>query len=128
VGKKICDNITVVSVCQNAEEAIKVINENKPDVVFLDIQLQRETGFNILERIDKIDFEIIFTTAFSEFAVRALSPLPSTTSLSLLIFTICKKPLRKQGREFRVKSPSVLHNWAQTMEGNSFNILRRLCH
>jgi two-component SAPR family response regulator len=100
VGKKFCDNITVVAVCQNAEEAIKVINENKPDVVFLDILLQHETGFNILERIDKIDFEIIFTTAFSEFAVRALSPLPSTTSLSLLIFTICKSHRESKEENF----------------------------
>jgi two-component system LytT family response regulator len=69
--QKFCDNIEIAAVCQNGTEAIQAIHEHKPDVVFLDIQLQRETGFEILERLNDIDFEIIFTTAFSEFAIKA---------------------------------------------------------
>ncbi|RAW02873.1 LytR/AlgR family response regulator transcription factor [Pseudochryseolinea flava] len=66
-----CDDVVVKTTCQNGKEAIEAVYMHHPDIVFLDIQLQRETGFDILERIDKINFEIIFTTAYSEFAVKA---------------------------------------------------------
>jgi two-component system, LytTR family, response regulator len=66
-----CEDIKVAAVCQNGAETISAIEEHKPDVVFMDIQLQRETGFDILEKLNKIDFEVIFTTAYSEFAIQA---------------------------------------------------------
>jgi two-component system, LytTR family, response regulator len=69
--EKFCENIRVSAVCQNGDEAIAAISTVNPDIMFLDIQLQKETGFDILQRLDKIDFEIIFTTAYSEFAIKA---------------------------------------------------------
>lgn len=66
-----CDGIEVVAACQDGTEAAEAFRTYKPDVVFLDIQLQRETGFQILERLDSIDFDIIFTSAYSEFAAKA---------------------------------------------------------
>jgi two-component system LytT family response regulator len=61
----------VKALCQNVAEAIKAIDQFNPDVVFLDIQLQRETGFDLLTRLKDFDFEVIFTTAYSEFAIKA---------------------------------------------------------
>jgi two-component system, LytTR family, response regulator len=69
--QKFCENIVVLEVCQNGVEATKAIYNGKPDIVFMDIQLQKETGFEILEKLDKIEFELIFTTAYSEFAIKA---------------------------------------------------------
>lgn len=66
-----CDSVKVCKVCQNVAEGLQAIEECEPDVVFLDIQLQRETGFDLLAQIKKIDFEIIFTTAYSEYAIKA---------------------------------------------------------
>ncbi|HMR57135.1 MAG TPA: LytTR family DNA-binding domain-containing protein [Cyclobacteriaceae bacterium] len=66
-----CDNVKVCALCQNVDEGIKAIKEHKPEVVFLDIQLQRETGFDLLTRIKDINFEVIFTTAYSEYAIKA---------------------------------------------------------
>ncbi|HTJ49608.1 MAG TPA: LytTR family DNA-binding domain-containing protein [Cyclobacteriaceae bacterium] len=66
-----CDNVEVCALCQNVAEAIEAIAEYKPDVVFLDIQMQRETGFDLLAKIKNIDFEVIFTTAYSEYAIKA---------------------------------------------------------
>lgn len=68
---KFCDDVDVAAVCQNGDEAIEAIQKHKPQVVFLDVQLQRETGFDVLERLGSIDFEIIFTTAYSEYAISA---------------------------------------------------------
>lgn len=69
--EKFCENLSVLKVCQNGDEAIEAIHSGKPDIVFMDIQLHKETGFEILERLDKIEFELIFTTAYSEFAIKA---------------------------------------------------------
>jgi two-component system, LytTR family, response regulator len=66
-----CDNVEVKALCQNVEEGIAAIDIHKPDVVFLDIQMQRETGFDLLSKIQNIDFEVIFTTAYSEYAIKA---------------------------------------------------------
>ena len=66
-----CDGVEVKALCQNVAEAVKAIGEFDPDVVFLDIQLQRETGFDLLTQLKNIEFEVIFTTAYSEFAIKA---------------------------------------------------------
>lgn len=66
-----CENVEILALCQNVAEGINAIREHQPDVVFLDIQMQRETGFDLLSRIDPVDFEVIFTTAHAEYAIKA---------------------------------------------------------
>lgn len=63
--------VAVVALCHNVDEAIAAVNLHSPDVVFLDIQLQRETGFDLLTKLKEINFEVIFTTAYSEYAIKA---------------------------------------------------------
>lgn len=62
--------ITIVGEAENLTEAVSLIQTNKPDVVFLDIQLSNENGFDLLEKVEK-NFKLIFVTAFDEFAIRA---------------------------------------------------------
>ena len=69
--------IDVCATCQNVNEALVAIDKYKPDVVFLDVQMQGESGFDLLEKLTVIDFEVIFTTAHSEFALRAIKFSPS---------------------------------------------------
>jgi len=66
-----CDNVEVLATCQNVAEGIEAINQHKPDVVFLDIQMQRETGFDLLSKVKPVNFEVVFTTAHSEYAIKA---------------------------------------------------------
>lgn len=66
-----CEGVEVSALCQNVDEAIEAIQRVNPDVVFLDIQLQRETGFDLLTRLKHFDFNVIFTTAYSEYAIKA---------------------------------------------------------
>ena len=66
-----CGNVEVLATCQNVAEGIEAIGQFKPDVVFLDIQMQRETGFDLLSKIKPVNFEVVFTTAHSEFAIKA---------------------------------------------------------
>jgi len=66
-----CEDVQVCAFCKTVAEAIEAIHAHQPDAVFLDIQMQRETGFDLLEKLDSINFEVIFTTAHSEYAIKA---------------------------------------------------------
>jgi two-component system LytT family response regulator len=62
--------ISIVGEAENLTETIDLIQTKNPDVVFLDIQLSNENGFDLLEKVEK-NFKLIFVTAFDEFAIRA---------------------------------------------------------
>jgi two-component system, LytTR family, response regulator len=62
--------IETIDECSNGFEAIKKINENKPDLIFLDIQMPKISGFEMLELIDDPPV-IIFTTAYDKYAIKA---------------------------------------------------------
>lgn len=63
-------NIEVISECSNGFEAIKNINEKKPDLIFLDIQMPKINGFEMLELLENPPV-IIFTTAYDQYALKA---------------------------------------------------------
>ena len=62
--------IEIVDICNDGFSGIKSINLNKPDLIFLDVQMPKLTGFEMLELIEDKPY-IIFTTAFDEFAIKA---------------------------------------------------------
>jgi two-component system LytT family response regulator len=62
--------IELIGECTNGFEGIKLINELKPDIIFLDIQMPKITGFEMIELLDH-NPEIIFTTAFDQYAIKA---------------------------------------------------------
>jgi len=63
-------DIEIIAECTNGFEGIKVINEQRPDMIFLDIQMPKLTGFEMLELLDKPPV-IIFTTAYDQYALKA---------------------------------------------------------
>lgn len=62
----------VVKTCNSPIKAIEIINNEKPDVVFLDIQMPEMDGFTMIEKLENKDFNLIFTTAHDEFALKAI--------------------------------------------------------
>jgi two-component system, LytTR family, response regulator len=63
-------DILFIGECQNGFEAIKLINKEKPDLIFLDIQMPKLSGLEMLELLDDIPV-VIFTTAFNQYAIKA---------------------------------------------------------
>lgn len=63
-------SIEIVGEAMNAEEAITMVNDLNPDLLFLDIQMPGKTGFQLLEELDAVPF-VVFTTAYDEFALKA---------------------------------------------------------
>lgn len=66
------ETIRTEGVAGTVAEAVELINETCPDLVFLDINLPDGLGFDVLQQIDYKDFRLIVTTAFEEFALRAI--------------------------------------------------------
>ncbi len=66
-----CPQVQVVGRSINSEEGLRLIQILQPDLVFLDIEMPRMNGFQLLEKLDEILFSLIFVTAYNEFAVKA---------------------------------------------------------
>lgn len=66
-----CPNVEIVAICNNLIETVNAIKQFKPDVVFLDIEMPEYAGYEIVNYFDKIDFEIVFVTAYHQYAVKA---------------------------------------------------------
>lgn len=66
------DKIQLLAWATSGQEGIAAIETHKPDLVFLDIELGDMTAFEMLERIDPVDFQVIFTTAHDHYAIKAI--------------------------------------------------------
>jgi len=69
--EKYCPDVEVIGTGQSVEEAIETINDLEPELVFLDIALPDGQGFEVLEQVSHKAFEVIFTTAYDQYALTA---------------------------------------------------------
>lgn len=67
-----CPDLTVIALSENPEEAIQLIGQLRPDVIFLDIEMPRMSGLRMLDELPDYSGEIIFTTAYNHYAVEAI--------------------------------------------------------
>jgi two-component system LytT family response regulator len=70
--EKFCKNIKVIQKVESVGEAYDSIRLLKPDLVFLDVEMQTANAFDLLEKFSSLDFDIIFTTAFNQYAINAI--------------------------------------------------------
>ncbi|MEO0333831.1 MAG: LytTR family DNA-binding domain-containing protein [Bacteroidota bacterium] len=67
-----CSEVDLVAVCSSPEEGIQAIKELQPELVFLDIQMPRMSGFELLQQLSPVNFEVIFATAHDHYAIKAI--------------------------------------------------------
>ena len=67
-----CTNVKVMGKANSVESAIELIQLEKPDLVFLDIEMPKANGFELLEHFKEINFEVIFVTAYGSYAIKAI--------------------------------------------------------
>lgn len=67
-----CTDVKVIATAGSVKEGVKVLKNHSPDLVLLDIKMADGTGFDLLRKLNDIDFLVIFITAFEEFAIRAI--------------------------------------------------------
>ncbi len=69
--KTYCPQVNIIGTAFTKADSIKLIDEKKPQLVFLDIVLDTDTGFDVLDEISHEEFKVIFVTSHSEYAIRA---------------------------------------------------------
>lgn len=121
---KFCPELTMSAVLHSGADALEVLEKFTPQLIFLDIEMPHMTGFEFLERVPGINFALIFTTSYDQYAIKAirfsaldylLKPIdrveliqavakvarnlqnPSQSQLDLLLhkFNLLKTPIRK---------------------------------
>lgn len=70
--ERLCPNVKIIAQTQNPKEGIQLIKNLKPDLVFLDVAMPELSGFDVLKQFNNPEFEIIFATAFDDYAIQAI--------------------------------------------------------
>jgi len=86
-----CPEIEVLESCGSASEAANSILQHQPDIVFLDVEMHNETGFDLLKNLKEVKFDVIFTTAHEKYAIQAIR----FSALDYLMKPILAEELKK---------------------------------
>ena len=99
INSNFSDSVEVVGICFNINDAKAKIEELQPDLVFLDIQMPEKNGFEFIEELKKINFEIVVTTISPEYAVGAFK----MNALDFLVKPIQVEDLKRSIEKFKEK-------------------------
>lgn len=66
-----CEDVEVIASCSNVPDGVIAINKHQPSLIFLDIEMPEYSGFDLLDFFKEVNFEIVFVTAYSEYAIKA---------------------------------------------------------
>lgn len=117
-----CPDIYIMAAEQKPESAIQLIEQLKPDVIFLDIEMPRMNGFKMLEHVENKSFEIVFTTAYNHYAIDALR----ISAFDYLVKPIAVKDLQNtverlfkaQGKQTAEKLDVLRHHLSDSRSQN----------
>jgi two-component system LytT family response regulator len=113
--QKHCKEIEIVETCTSPKQGLVAIRKQKPDLVFLDVQMPWMNGFEMLEVLEQIDFAIIFTTAHDQFAAKAFRLSAIDYLLKPIDVNDLKEGVKKAAEKIIQKSSAanidnLLHN------------------
>lgn len=97
--RELADDIEVVGIFNNPDKALSAIKKTKPDLVFLDIEMPGMNGFQLLEKLEEFDFEVIFVTAYNEYMLNAIH----VSALDYLLKPVEAEELNNALSRFRKK-------------------------
>jgi two-component system LytT family response regulator len=100
--KTYCPQVVIEAMCNSASNGIEAINKFKPDVVFLDIEMPHMNGFDMLEQFDKLFFDVVFCTAYDQFAIKAFR----YSALNYLLKPVDPEDLKETVRRIEEKQAS----------------------
>lgn len=113
--KRYCPSIQLSGVASNIHEAVPMIHELKPDIVFLDVEMPFGNGFDVLDACSDASFETIFITAYAEYAIKAINKaaayyLLKPVSIQELIAAVEKVKETLQNKEQINRNKILLEN------------------
>ncbi|MFC4178392.1 LytR/AlgR family response regulator transcription factor [Flavobacterium gossypii] len=117
--QKYCPQIEVVGEAQNFKEAVPLLHEVQPQLVFLDVEMPFGNAFDVLEACKDLQFETIFVTAFSEYSLKALNQsaayyLLKPISIEELITAVNKVQQHIVNHEIFNRNKIIVENFKET--------------
>jgi two-component system, LytTR family, response regulator len=112
--EEFCPQLNIEGTASNVEEAVALINSQSPDIVFMDIEMQTGTGFDVLQQVNRRDFHAIFTTAYDHYAIKAIK----FSAVDYLL-----KPINLE--ELQQAVGKAVHNLEQKAESSKIDLLIR---
>lgn len=109
-----CPELNIVGTAGKIKEAINLIENANPELIFLDIQLTDGLGFEILNHFEKHNFQIIFTTAYSQYAINAIK----FSALDYLLKPINASELKNAVSKAKAKNKNELHSQIESFLKN----------
>lgn len=97
--EKYCPEVQIIGEASNLKKGVALIEQLLPDLVFLDIEMPGERGIHLFQYFDKIDFEVIFTTAYDQYAINAIR----LSALDYLLKPIGLEELQTAIKQFKKK-------------------------
>lgn len=70
--ERYCPEVKILDICYSGADALKAIEEQTPTLIFLDIEMPHMNGFEMLQKLPSINFSIIFTTSYDQYAIKAI--------------------------------------------------------
>lgn len=112
-----CSQVNILDECNNGHEGLLALAQYQPDIVFLDIEMPHMNGFTMLQKLPKIGFELIFTTAYNHYAIQAirfsaLDYLVKPIDIQELISAV-KRVEEKRNRPTQANQLDLLMNYLQ---------------
>ena len=117
-----CPEIEIIGTAGNAKQAFTVINELQPQLVFLDIEMPMGNGFDLLEKLMPVNFEVIFVTAFDQYAITAfkyaaLDYLLKPVSIDDLKRAVNRSAIRIAEKNVNNRIESLIANFRSEAQG-----------
>ena len=115
---KYCPQIEIVGEAQNSREAVPLLHELEPQLVFLDVEMPFGNAFDVLEACGNLNFETIFVTAFSEYSLKALNRsaayyLLKPISIEELIVAVNKVQQQVMNKELFNRNKVIVENFRE---------------
>jgi two-component system LytT family response regulator len=119
--KKHCPEVSVVAMALDGYEGISLIRKHKPDFIVLDIQMPRMTGFQMLEVLGEVDFDVVFVTAYDQYAIKAIrfsafDYLLKPLDKEALVASIERLQQKKSKENLKIKSEQLFNNLQQPVK------------
>ncbi len=116
--EEFCEGVEIIGEAASVDEAIHVIKKEQPALVFLDIELQTGTGFDVINAVSDMSFDVIFTTAFEQYAIKAIKfssidYLLKPIDIEDLQLAVEKAKERKDQKEYQQQLKVLIQNYHQ---------------
>ena len=103
-----CPQVDVCGTALNAEEAKRLLYVHQPELLFLDIQMPQQNGFDLLRSLPEYNFDVIFVTAYDQYALQALRFAAVDYLLKPVAIDELQTAVKKAGKRYRLKEQNQL--------------------